>query len=333
MRRAALALVAIMILVIFLPAAVVSLARDGRLPQPGKQGAGSSEPFTDRGPLIRLYRTDLKQVLELELEDYLVGVVAAEMPASFELEALKAQAVASRTYTLRRCRSWGGQGCELSPEPADICSESTHCQAWLDPGHLDLGWPEDKREELLHRIKTAVQETAGEIATYRGEPIEAVYHSTCGGQTESSHGLWEGGQVPYLQTVPCPYCIHSPHYRTEKLISYQALADTLPGTPAQPVTGSLPVEITLFTPGDRVGRLKIGDYTLEGKELRNRFQLPSLACSFQVDSRGIRADCKGKGHGVGLCQYGADGAARQGQNYHQIIAYYYSGAEITVLYP
>ncbi len=331
-RGIAITMLTIILLVIFLPAAVVSITGSSRPPggEPGEEPGGLT---VDRESVIRLYRVDQNQVLDLELEEYLIGVVAAEMPASFEMEALKAQAVSSRTYTWLRCRDRGGSGCELAPEPADVCSDSTHCQAWLDPEELNLGWPEDQKEELLDRIKRAVRETKGQVVTYNGELIDAVYHSTCGGLTESSHALWGGVSIPYLQPVTCPYCAHSPSYRTQNLISYQALADVLPENRAWPVTGGLPLEITSQTPGGRVATLKIDDFTLEGKELRRLFQLPSLACSFQVDEQGIRVNCKGKGHGVGLCQYGADGAAAQGKTYHEIISFYYGGANISLINP
>lgn len=332
-RGAALISLAIIVLVIFLPAAVVSIARDNRLPQFERPEKISSGLPHNSEQVIRLYHYEQKRVIELDLEEYLVGVVAAEMPACFELEALKAQAVASRTYTLKHCRFWGGAGCDQSPEPADVCSDSTHCQAWLDPEHLDLGWPEDQQDELLNRIKTAVRETAGEVAVYNGELIESVYHSTCGGLTESSHALWGGPEIPYLQNVTCPYCEHSPYYHTQNLISYQALADALPDNQAVPVAGGLPVEIAAQTPGGRLVEVRIGDLTLEGKDFRKQFQLPSLACSFQMDSRGLLVHCKGKGHGVGLCQYGADGAASQGKTYREIISFYYSGAEIININP
>ncbi|HHX86860.1 MAG TPA: stage II sporulation protein D [Firmicutes bacterium] len=334
MRRGlALTLLAIIVLVIFLPAAVVSIARRDSLPHFEHPEEAPDALPANQGLVIRLYRTDQKQVVDLDLEEYLIGVVAAEMAASFELEALKAQAVASRTYALRRCRFWGGCGCNLSSEPADLCSDSTHCQAWIDPGQAALGWPDDQKDELLNRITTAVRETAGEIAVYNGELIEAVYHSTCGGLTECSYALWGGGEVPYLQSVSCPYCGHSPYYRTQNLITYQTLAAALPGCPARPVSGGLPVEIKEQTPGGRVGQLKIGDQTMDGKDFRNLFQLPSLACSFQEDSQGLVVNCKGKGHGVGLCQYGADGAASRGMSYREIISFYYCGAEVTGINP
>ncbi len=330
MRRViSLTLLAIILLIIILPAAVVGIPRNCRskLPEHGKEN--SSGWTSNRGTTIRLYRPDQKKVVEIDLEEYLIGVVAAEMPATFEMEALKAQAVASRTYTLRRCRLWGGCGCDRSPEPADVCSDSTHCQAWLDPNNLEcLGWSDDQKEELLDRIKTAVLETAGQVAMYDGELIEAVYHSTCGGLTESSRALWGGDDIPYLQNVICPYCEHSPYYRTQILISHQVLANTLPGNLVLPVTGELPVVVTSQTTGKRVAELKIGDHNLGGSDLRKLFQLPSLACSFQADSRGVLVSCQGKGHGVGLCQYGADGAASQGKTYREIISFYYNGAEI-----
>ena len=260
-------------------------------------------------------------------------MVLAEMPASFEMEALKAQAVAARTYTLKRSRLMGGTGCDNSPEPADICSDSTHCQAWVDPQNMGLDPSAAEAEHDLAKVREAVEATRGEVVTYEGHLIEAVYHSTCGGRTESSQAIWSGGPTPYLQDVICPYCNHSPYYRRETLISYETLGDTLLKDVAVPVAAmeQLPLAVLEETPGGRVGILQVSDTEFEGKEIRTLLDLPSTAFTWEQQENGLLFKTRGHGHGVGLCQYGADGAAADGKNYRQIISFYYPGTTIISL--
>ena len=340
-RSAALLFFVVALVVICLPALVVSLGRQAGRYSPGQgAGAGETEPGMEqdeKSPVeIRLYRADRQEVVSIDLEEYLVGVVMAEMPASFGMEALKAQAVAARTYALHRSRLFGGGGCPNAPEPADICNDSIHCQAWDDPRERAASvWPEEEREANLERIRQAVRETAGEVAVYRDRLIEAVYHSTCGGQTEASHAVWSGGTVPYLQSISCPYCTHSPQYRQEIEISYEKLAASLAFEPALPVASNddPPLQVIAETPGGRVGTLKVGDTLLEGKEVRRLLELPSTAFSWEPGENGLVFAARGHGHGVGLCQYGADGMAARDKSYRQIIAYYYPGTTIARTLP
>lgn len=334
-QKTALLILAIAVVVILLPAAAVTVGGcPGFSPETAEAPAPAGLPEQGADGKVRLYRADCKEIVVLDLEEYLIGVVLAEMPSSFELEALKAQAVIARTYALHRHPAAGGGGCDRAPGGADICSDSTHCQAWLDPEETAADWGAGG-ENFLKRIRQAVSETAGEVVVYRGKLIEAVYHSTCGGRTEASDALWKGGSLPYLQSVACPYCKHSPYYRGEQLIPFTRLARALPGDPALPVlsAGQPPPEIAAETPGGRIAALTINGRTIGGPELRNLLELPSTALTWEVREEGLLFHIRGRGHGVGLCQYGADGAAREGKCYKEIIHFYYPGSEITPLKP
>ncbi len=328
-RGAALVLLATVFIVILLPSAIVAFGRGGAsLPEPQEEEEGAERE--NAGLTLRVFEADKDRVVEMDLEEYLMGVVMAEMPVEFALEALKAQAVAARTFTLQRSRRLGGEGCRKAPEAADICTDSTHCQDWIDP-ELGAGrWPAEKREEYLDKIRQAVQETAGEVLTFEGELIEAVYHSTCGGETEVPQAVWSGGPVAYLPSQPCPYCAHSPHYRSQMEVAWEKLASSLElDLPIPAVSGVQPtVKVVQETPGGRVGQLQVGEAVIPGKELRLKLGLPSTAFEWEADDRGLRLTLRGYGHGVGLCQYGADGAASQGKSYREILDFYYPGCSL-----
>jgi len=338
-RAAAFLFLAIVLATVCLPAIAVSLGRQTgslRAALPEDQ-AGATEEMEEKAcghRQLKLYITQRQEIVTLDLEDYVAGVVMAEMPASFELEALKAQAVVARTYVLHQMRSNGGTGCNKGPQPADICSDSTHCQAWIDPEEKVKRWPEDQRDEYLEKVRRAVTETAGEVAVFQGELIEAVYHSTCAGRTETSAAIWSGGSVPYLQSVDCPFCPHSPYYRKELLLPMETLKAAFgpqmvladgPGT-------SSPLEVISKTPGGRVGLLQVYNTRIEGIEVRRLLDLPSTNFTWETRGSGMLFVTRGHGHGVGMCQYGADGAAASGKTYREIIRHYYHGVEI-ISYP
>lgn len=273
------------------------------------------------GPVLKVYNHKKNTVTEMTLEKYLVGVVAAEMPSSFSFEALKAQAVAARTYAIKKYRAFGGQGCNNGPSPADICTDYRHCQAWTAT--------EDKEKyEIYYR---AVSETIGEIITDGDdEIINAVYHSTCGGETEEAGALWAGSGHSYLQSIQCNHCRHSPHYRTTNTVTWEEIARMAGADLAVPVlTGGEPlINIEKLTPGNRVSALKLGEKTFTGPDIRTGFNLPSASFTLNFQEEHVIFHNKGFGHGVGLCQYGADGLAREGYTYDRIIRHYYSGVEI-----
>ena len=253
---------------------------------------------------------------ETTMADYLVGVVAAEMPASFEPEALKAQAVAARSYILDRA----AHPVEAHRDAA-VCGDPGCCCAHVSEDEMRENWGRDFRKNL-RRIRNAVRETDGQRLTYEGEPIRAVFHSSSGGQTEASAALW--GAVPYLVSVSSPETAADvPGFETTVTVSAQdaaqALEVELPEDPAQWLGETVRDE------SGRVETISIGGKTLSGAEARSLFSLRSTNFTAEAADGNLVFHVIGSGHGVGMSQYGANVMARQGAGYREILAHYYPG--------
>ncbi len=253
-------------------------------------------------PQITLYLSREKKLISLPLEEYLIGTVAAEMPASFELEALKAQAICARTYALRKLL-------EKKPYPggADLCDDITSCQAYISEQEYARLNPAYKG--LLRKVKQAVQETRGTIMVYQGEPLDALYHSTCGGRTETAN-------TPYLQSVNCEFCQQSRYYETIQAFTWKDLNDC--GVHRGTVT------ILEQTPSGRIHKLQVGQQIFSAEKFRFLLQLPSTRWQFRTTDQQLIIFSHGYGHGLGLCQWGAQGMAQKGNNYRQILKHYYA---------
>jgi len=268
-------------------------------------------------PDVKLYRSECKKVTVLPMEDYITGTVAAEMPASFNSEALKAQAVCARTYAFRKLLEH-----KPYPEQADLSDDINSCQAFISEEEF---YQRQGSRALYQKVQKAVKATRGEIMLYQGEPIDALYHSTCGGKTESAAYLW-GKDVPYLRSVKCRYCSQSRHYTSVQVFSIQELNRSLD------TTGSSPTfKITDNTPSGRIKKVLINGEELSGEKLRQLLRLPSTWCGFKVNASRVEIHSRGYGHGLGLCQYGANGMAEEGKDYHQILKKYYHGVEFDIL--
>ncbi|MEN6460184.1 MAG: stage II sporulation protein D [Syntrophomonas sp.] len=263
-------------------------------------------------PKIKLYLTKNDQVLQLELEDYLIGTVAAEMPASFELEALKAQAVCARTYALRKLLT-----SHKYPRQADLSDDIYSCQAYIAKTKYDYWQP-----ELVSKIRKAVTQTRGQIMIYDNQPIDALYHSTCGGQTESALNGW-GKDIPYLQSVKCKYCRGTKHYQNVSRITLAQLSQSLGYTRDK----IIPIEILTRTSTGRVKEIKIGAQVISGEKFRQIYNLPSTWFYLKTDGGSLIIKSNGYGHGSGMCQWGANGMARAGKDYKQILNTYYKNIE------
>jgi stage II sporulation protein D len=320
------------IIVIILPVALVRGCRPGLPQQP--------PPAVDRTPIespageimINVFNHHKQQIETMSLEEYLVGVVAAEMPASFELEALKAQAVVARTYTVSQMLSQRGRGCSNHPE-ADICTDHTHCQAWETEAESLKKWPAGEATANLNKIRRAVRETAGKVAVQNGQPIDAVFHAACGGHTENSEDVWSTA-MSYLRATPCPYCLDSRWAVTEHTFSTAHFAKSLlPLVTATPVStaGSPLLGTAVRTSSGRIKELDIAGETVGGRDLRSALNLPSTNLTWRHDGDNIIFTARGYGHGVGLCQYGADGQAKAGKTYDVIVRYYYAGVDINTI--
>lgn len=292
-----------------------------------KPGTGASAD----SPVIKVMDKRTEEVKGVPLEEYLVGVVAAEMPANFEPEALKAQAIAARTYAARRMYQFGAKPVE-GHNGAEICTEPKHCQAWISEDEMRSKWGRVKYYFYLDKIKKAVRLTEGLIITYDKNLIEPVYHGTCGGKgTENSEDVWTN-QIPYLQGVDCSqeYKVSEQVYTRE--FSKSELVKTLQkvGVKSIPVTaeaGTL-LETLSVSPQGRLKEASLLGHKFTGAKLREILGLTSTFLTWETTGTKIRITAWGKGHAVGMCQYGANGMALAGKDYKEIINHYYTGVQI-----
>ena len=245
-----------------------------------------------------------------------MGVVLGEMPADFEVEALKAQAIVARTYTLKREEEG------VRHPLGAVCVDFNCCQAYVSPeSYLARGGT----EEGLNKIRSAVEQTAGQVLTYGGALIEATYFSCSGGKTEDASAVW-GGDVPYLQSVDSPGEEHATKYTAEVFFTRDEL-ETLLGITLSGNSESWIRGIT-YTEGGGVAGATVGGCRFTGVELRKLLGLNSTAFSVTAQSDGILVTTWGHGHRVGMSQYGADAMAIAGNSYEQILLYYYQGTRI-----
>lgn len=261
--------------------------------------------------------TGAGNVTVMELEEYIRGVVLAEMPASFEEEALKAQAIVARTYALKRQE-------EGNRHPAGaVCTDHTCCQAYISDGDYLSEGRGDRAS--IDRIARAVRSTRGQVLTYQGKLIEATYFSCSGGRTEDAAAVW-GTDVPYLQAVDSPGEEKADAYSGRVYFTAAefaaALGRSLSGTP-----DSWLGKVT-YTDGGGVATMYIGGICYEGTRLRTLLGLNSTIFTMAASSGGITVDMLGHGHRVGMSQYGADAMAVKGSRCAEILAYYYQGTRI-----
>lgn len=311
MRRLAAAFALLLILSFAIP---LILQRDKK-----KEPERDLRPDSDLS--IQVYMCDIDKIVTMSLEDYILGVTAGEMPADFHPEALKAQALAARTYTMLRMREFGGSGCSKHPG-AEICTDPTHCQAYKNPASIGKD---------LNKYKDAVYKTAGEVIVYDDKLIDAVFHSTSGGKTENSEEIWSN-RVPYLRSVMSRYEEHSPKYVNQQEISIDDFIKCIKKLDPQVKINRKRIknEIGVLerSEGGRITKLKIGDRTFKGSDVRNVLSLNSSNFSYSVGEDTIVFTVAGNGHGIGMSQYGADGMAKNGSDYKDILMHYYQGVDI-----
>lgn len=281
-------------------------------------------PAPKVGPLVHLWWAAEGKLLQLDLEEYVAGVVAAEMPASFHPEALKAQAVAARTYAVRML----AQGRRLTEHPqAQLSSDHRVDQAWYSPEELKQRWGVWNYWRYWRKIKEAVQATAGEVLVYQGEYILPAYHSTSGGRTENSGNYWVT-DLPYLVSVESPYEEHSPWFEHEERRSIAQVQVELSKALGVSLQAPLTVVVTQRYPSGRVRELSVNGVTLTGRRFREILGLRSTWFTVSQTATELVFSVRGYGHGVGMSQYGADGFARQGWSYREILSHYYPGTTL-----
>ena len=275
---------------------------------------------------IKLLHADTNTIEEIDLDEYLYGVVSAEMPASFEEEALKAQAVVARTYTIYKIVNNDGKHGE-----ADICDDSTCCQAWISKEDRFERWDDDEEDQNWNKIVSAVNSTQGKIITYEGKPINAFFHSNSGGETEAPIDVWGGSGYPYLQSVSTSGEDAYSQYASEAEFTkdeFKAKIKEIHSDFEINFEEEDCIKIEEYTEGNRVKTIKIGNLELSGVEVRTIFGLRSANFEVNIDGDKIKFEVVGYGHGVGMSQTGADSLAKEGSNYEDIIHHFYTGVEI-----
>ena len=276
---------------------------------------------------IRLLHATTGEIEEVNLDEYLYGVVSAEMPANYETEALKAQAVVARTYTIYQMRHNSNKH-----ENADICDNYACCQAWISKEDRISKWNGEEAESNWNKIEEAVNSTTGKIVTYNGEPINAFFHSNSGGVTESSVNIWGGIDYPYLKSVETAGEDGYKQYTSQVEISKQDLVNRLKEKYQDceiDYSQENCIQILEYTSSGRVKTIKFGNKEIAGTEARSILGLKSTNFTFSINGDIVTFSVTGYGHGVGMSQTGADSMAKSGANYEEIIKHFYTNVEIT----
>lgn len=293
-----------------------------------ERGGGDAPSFTQiENPTQNIQNNNCRIFVQMsdgsiqgmDLDEYIVAVVLREMPASFEQEALKAQAVVARTYTLKR-KSAGGKH-----TGADVCTDSTCCQAYCsEDDFLTNGGVQDE----LEKVKAAVMDTKDQVLTYNGAYIEATYFSCSGGMTEDAAAVW-GAQIPYLQAVESPGEEFASHYTDTVLFSVEEFENLMGAVLSDyPETW---IESISYTPGGGVKTIRICGTDYDGIQIRKKLNLRSTAFIITAVGNTVTITTKGFGHRVGMSQYGAEAMAVNGRTYIEILEHYYPGTRLEIM--
>ena len=264
--------------------------------------------------IIRVKDEKTGIINEVPFEDYIKGVVAGEMPATFELEALKAQAVASRSYAMYQMTA-------TKDREYDVLNTTAN-QVYLTDQELKENWKEEYPEKI-NKIKEAIAETSGEYLTYEGKVINAMFFSTSVGATENSEEVFVSA-LPYLRSVDSKWDEASPAYTDTYTFTLEEFYKKLNLQYNQ----TLIIEVTSKTSTGRTRTLKINGTEINGRDLATKLNLRSNYFDIVQNENNVTITTKGFGHGVGMSQYGANGMAKEGYKYDQILKHYYQNTEI-----
>ncbi|WP_308636678.1 stage II sporulation protein D [Paenibacillus silvisoli] len=272
---------------------------------------------------VNVYLTEEKRIEKMPIELYVRGVLAGEMPIDFELEALKAQAIAARTYIYKRLQQHDRSGLDGKAEMADV-NDTVMNQVYVPLGRLLSRWDGTAKETNLAKLNEAIEQTKGQIVTYEGEPIQASFFSTSNGYTENASDYWDM-DLPYLRSVASPWDkTISPNYKETVTMTLKSFSAKL-GVKQSAVRQ---MRILDTTEGKRIKTVMIGREKFSGREIREKLGLASSQFIWTILDDEIRITTFGYGHGVGMSQWGANGMAKNGQSAGQILAHYYTGTKL-----
>lgn len=264
--------------------------------------------------IVRVYRSNYDRIDRIPIEEYIVGVVSGEVPVSFDIEALKAQAVASRSYVMFQISKNKNKDFDVY--------DTVLNQVYLDSSDLEKRWGNDYVSNI-NKVRKAVIDTSGEYLVYDGKVVEAMFFSTSTGVTENSEEIFSSS-VPYLRSVVSTWDEISPVYTDLKKFNKDEFYSLLNLS----FNEKLDINITNTTSTGRIVEIIINGIKFSGKDVVSKLKLRSSYFSITEYADSIVVNTKGYGHGVGMSQYGAQGMALDGYTYDEILKYYYSGVEI-----
>lgn len=320
--------VCVSILLILIPMIITHIVPDDI--SDDKDNASYPYNKVDLPKTISVYRTETRSVDKLPFEDYVKGVVSCEMPSAFHPEALKAQAVAARTYSAAKVINSEAFGNPSAHPSAPLC-DSTHCQVFKTEKELKRIKGSEWMKDGYDKICDAVDDTRGQLLYYKGELVQqALFHSSSGGATENCEDVFTAA-VPYLVSVESPYEDEATHQDEETEFTISEFSSKIKSAYPDTYFGLITsdnIMIISRSSGNRVNKIQAGSGTLTGRQIREALGLSSANFTIDISGDTITFTSNGSGHGVGMSQYGADGMAKEGYTYKKILSHYYSGTEI-----
>lgn len=309
--------------------------------QSGAIQAGSFDtPFT-----ISVYMTDSGKVENRNFEEYIEGVLAGEMPPTYNSEALCAQAVAARSYILSKAEAYFKGQTAPEHNGAMICTNPNHCKAWRDLSAAKAQWDVRYADDYEAKIKAAAKRTEGEYMTYDGKVVKAFFYAMSSGRTENVEDVW-GAALPYLRSVDSREDSSSDGFESMSTFTVKSLCDRLHASKSDfsGTDSDMFISEISRTDGGSVREIKIGNTVFKGTQIREILGLKSA--NFSIELNGKKVDectvpdsgakvtfrVKGYGHGVGMSQNGANVLAGRGMKYRDILKHYYTGVSIVNLY-
>ena len=304
---------------------MISRPYSGKLTSPSyPQGETIYESENDE-PKIKVLMSDTGKIADIPLNEYIVSSVAAEMPAEYEPEALKAQAVAARSYTVYHMEAeTASPGIVPEHKGAYICTDPSHCKAYITKEEMQKRWG-DKFNEYYEKIYDAVKATEYETLSYNGRTANAVFHAISSGKTESAKDVW-GSDIPYLVSADSLFDTESRGYLSTVEIDTKEFKEALESL--RPLLTDTPNPVISRTESGGVKSIEIYGTEFTGSEIRSLFSLRSVNFELEIKDS-VLFTVKGYGHGVGMSQFGAQQMALSGYSYKDILAHYYTGTEIT----
>lgn len=305
-------------LIVIIPTFIVQIANSNEKPVNEEQVKNELAFTKDhiQYPLIEvsIQRSETEQIETIPLEQYVASVVASEMPAQFQIDALKAQAIAARTYIVNH----------LLHDENEFISDTTEHQVYRNKTELQSLWGADFYWKW-EKITRAVAETENLILTYEREPITPTFFSMSNGYTEDAEHYW-GNELPYLKSVESKWEEELPNFKSQTIFTTAELNKQLQTNFTD--GSSVPIKIKR-TPSNRISEVQLADKRFSGRTIREKLNLRSTDFTIEQKNNHFIFTTKGYGHGVGMSQYGANGMAEEGKTYDEILTYYYQDIEIT----